>query len=50
MGNEYEVKITRYALEQMGVIVHYISYDIMAPSNKTTAKYGYAVSISQPNE
>lgn len=31
MGNEYEVKITRYALEQLRVIAHYISYDLMAP-------------------
>ncbi len=31
MGNEYEVKITRHALEQMRVIAHYISYDLMAP-------------------
>ena len=31
MGNEYEVKVTRQALEQMRAIVHYISYDLMAP-------------------
>lgn len=28
---EYEVKVTRQALEQMREIVHYISYDLMAP-------------------
>ncbi len=31
MDNEYEVKVTRQALEQMRSIVHYISYDLMAP-------------------
>ena len=31
MDNEYEVKVTMQALEQMGAIVHYISYDLMAP-------------------
>ncbi len=31
MNNEYEVKVTRQALEQMREIVHYISYDLMAP-------------------
>ncbi len=31
MGNEYEVKVTRQALEQMREITHYISYDLMAP-------------------
>ena len=31
MGNEYEVKVTRQALEQMRAIVHYISYDLIAP-------------------
>lgn len=29
--NEYEVRITRQALEQMKEIVHYISNDLMAP-------------------
>lgn len=28
---EYEVKVTRQALEQMKAIVHYISCDLMAP-------------------
>lgn len=31
MENEYEVKVTRQALEQMKAIIHYISYDLMAP-------------------
>lgn len=31
MGNEYEVKVTRQALEQMMEIAHYISYDLMSP-------------------
>ena len=31
MDNEYEVKVTRQALEQMRAIAHYISYDLMAP-------------------
>ena len=32
MGNdEYEVKVTRQALEQMRSIVHYISHDLVAP-------------------
>lgn len=31
MGDEYEVKVTRQALEQMRAIVHYISYDLMVP-------------------
>lgn len=30
--NEYEVRVTRQALEQMKEIVHYISNDLMAPS------------------
>ena len=30
MGNKYEVKVTRQALEQMRAIVRYISYDLMA--------------------
>ena len=29
--NEYEVRVTRLALEQMKEIVHYISNDLMAP-------------------
>lgn len=29
--NEYEVRVTRQALEQMKEIVHYISNDLMAP-------------------
>ena len=29
--NEYEVKVTMQALEQMKEIVHYISNDLMAP-------------------
>ena len=29
--NEYEVRVTRLALEQMKDIVHYISNDLMAP-------------------
>lgn len=29
--NEYEVRITRQALEQIKEIVHYISNDLMAP-------------------
>ena len=29
--NEYEVKVTMQALEQMKEIVHYISKDLMAP-------------------
>lgn len=29
--NEYEVRVTRQALEQMKDIVHYISNDLMAP-------------------
>lgn len=28
--NEYEVRVTRQALEQMKEIVHYISNDLMA--------------------
>ena len=31
MGNKYEIKVTRQALEQMREIEHYISYDLMAP-------------------
>ena len=31
MNKEYEVKVTRQALEQMRAILHYISYDLMAP-------------------
>ncbi|WP_368188852.1 type II toxin-antitoxin system RelE/ParE family toxin [Blautia sp. 1033sp1_1033st1_G9_1033SCRN_220408] len=31
MDNEYEVKVTRQALEQMMAIAHYISFDLMAP-------------------
>ncbi len=31
MGNKYEIKVTRQALEQMREIAHYISYDLMAP-------------------
>ena len=31
MDKEYEVKVTRQALEQMREIIHYISYDLMAP-------------------
>ena len=31
MDNKYEVKVTRQALEQMRAILHYISYDLMAP-------------------
>ena len=27
--DEYEVRVTRQALEQMKEIVHYISYDLM---------------------
>lgn len=30
--NEYEVRVTRQALEQMKEIVHYISNDLMAPN------------------
>ncbi len=30
MNKEYEVKVTRQALEQMRAILHYISYDLMA--------------------
>lgn len=30
MGNKYEIKVTRQALEQMREIAHYISYDLMA--------------------
>lgn len=29
--NEYKVRVTRQALEQMKEIVHYISNDLMAP-------------------
>ena len=29
--DEYEVRVTRQVLEQMKEIVHYISYDLMAP-------------------
>ncbi|WP_418376091.1 type II toxin-antitoxin system RelE/ParE family toxin [Agathobacter sp.] len=29
--NEYEVRVTRQALEQMKEIVHYISNDLIAP-------------------
>ena len=29
--DEYEVRVTRQALEQMKEIVHYISNDLMAP-------------------
>ncbi len=29
--NEYEVRVTRQALEQMKEIVHYISNDLMTP-------------------
>ncbi len=29
--NEYEVRVTRQALEQIKEIVHYISNDLMAP-------------------
>ena len=29
--NEYEVRVTRQALEQMKEIVYYISNDLMAP-------------------
>ena len=29
--NEYDVRVTRLALEQMKEIVHYISNDLMAP-------------------
>lgn len=31
MDNEYEVRVTRQALEQMREIAHYISYGLMAP-------------------
>lgn len=31
MGNKYEIKVTRQALEHMREIAHYISYDLMAP-------------------
>lgn len=31
MGNKYEIKVTRQALEQMREIAHYISYDLMVP-------------------
>lgn len=31
MDNEYEVKVTRQALEQMREIIHYISYNLMSP-------------------
>lgn len=31
MGNEYEVKVTRQAMEQMREIVHYISSDLLSP-------------------
>ncbi len=31
MGDKYEIKVTRQALEQMREIAHYISYDLMAP-------------------
>ena len=31
MDKEYEVKVTRQALEQMREIIHYISYDLIAP-------------------
>ena len=31
MDKEYEVKVTRQALEQTREIIHYISYDLMAP-------------------
>ncbi len=31
--NEYEVRVTRQALEQMKEIVHYISNDLMAPDS-----------------
>lgn len=31
MGDKYEIKVTRQALEQMRKIAHYISYDLMAP-------------------
>lgn len=30
MDNEYEVKITRQALEQMRSIIYYVSHDLMA--------------------
>ncbi len=29
--NEYEVRVTRQAVEQMKEIVHYISNDLLAP-------------------
>ena len=29
--NEYEVRVTRLALEQIKEVVHYISNDLMAP-------------------
>ena len=29
--NEYDVRVTRWVLEQMKEIVHYISNDLMAP-------------------
>ena len=31
MGNHYEVKVTRQAMEQMREIVHYISKELLAP-------------------
>ena len=35
MDNEYEVKVTRQALEQMMAIAHYISFDLMSPVSYT---------------
>lgn len=29
--DKYEVKVTKQALEQMRAIIHYVSYDLMAP-------------------
>ena len=45
MENNYEVKVTRQAMEQMREIVHYISKELLAPeaADKRLDKMQYAI-------
>lgn len=45
--NEYEVRVTRQALEQIKEIVHYISNDLMAPDAAHNLLYKMKAKITK---
>lgn len=45
--NEYEVRVTRQALEQIKEIVHYISNDLMAPDAAHNLLYKMKAEITK---